>query len=255
MNLIFSLALLAQSSSCYKPNTAALKSHLSAMEIYAQIFSHDELSISNYLFAFILLRAAWTAPWRSFWGNNQQFSALIGLALWLTVLWLFPVGVREGLKLHPLGATLCFLIFDWQIASLMLSMILLVSLLHNGTSILALGNIGLVMIILPIAVSRLFLKLFYRYGKANYFIFVWWNGYVCGALTMLLASLVNGWLIMASGKYSGFTMDNVYWAFLPTIISIESVLTGAFISGFAIALPNAVTHFNPDIYFAKKPPD
>ncbi|MFZ5524381.1 MAG: energy-coupling factor ABC transporter permease [Pseudomonadota bacterium] len=225
------------------------------MEIYAQIFGHDALWLSNYLFAFILLRAVWTAPWRSFWGNNQQFNAFIGLALWLTVLWLFPVGVREGLKLHPIGATLCFLIFDWQIAALMLSMILLVSLLHNGTSLLALGYIGLVMIILPIAFSRFFLKLFYRYGKTNYFSYVLWNGYSCGALSMLLASIVNGWLIMASGKYSGFTMDNVYWAYLPVIISIESVLTGAFISGFTVALPKAVAHFNQDIYFAKKPPD
>lgn len=225
------------------------------MEIYAQIFSNDELWISNYIFAIFLLRAIWTAPWRSFWGNNKQFSVMIGLALWLTVLWLFPVGVREGLKLHPLGATLCFLVFDWQIASLMLSMILLVSLLYNGTSLMALGNIGLVMIILPIAASRLCLRLFYRYGKPNYFGFVLWNGYAVGALTMLLASVVNGWLITASGKHSGFTMDNVYWAYLPVIISIESVLTGAFISGFAIALPNAVAHFNQDIYFAKKPPD
>lgn len=225
------------------------------MEIYAQIFSHDGLLISNSLFAFILLRAAWTAPWRSFWGNNEQFSVLIGLSLWLTVLWLFPVGVREGLKLHPLGATLCFLIFDWQIATLMLSVILMVSLLNSGTSLLALGNIGLVMIILPVVFSRQFIKLYYRYGKANYFSFVLWNGYACGALTMLLASLVNGWLITASGKHSGFTMDNVYWAFLPVIISIESVLTGAFISGFAVALPKAVAHFDPDVYFVKKPPE
>lgn len=225
------------------------------MEIYAQIFSRDWLWISNYLFAFILLRAAWTAPWRRFWGNPEQFSALIGLALWLTVLWLFPVGVREGLKLHPLGATLCFLIFDWQIASLMLSMILLGSLLHNGTSLIAFGNIGLVMVILPIAASWLCLKLFYRYGKPNYFGFVLWNGYVVGALTMLLVGLVNGWLVMTSGKYSGFTMDNVYWAFLPVISSAESVLTGAFIAGFAAFLPDVVAHFNPDIYFTKKPPE
>ena len=97
------------------------------------------------------------------------------------------------------------------------------------------------MIVLPIAFSRYFLKLFYRFGKANYFSYVLWNGYSCGALSMLLVSLVNGWFIMASGKYSGFTMDNVYWSFLPIIISIESVLTGAFISGFAVAPPKAVS--------------
>jgi uncharacterized membrane protein len=236
-------------------NSCVMHGLLSSMEIYTQIFSHDVLWLCNYLFAFILLRAAWTAPWRDFWGNPEQFSALIGLGLWLTVLWLFPVGVREGLKLHPLGATLCFLIFDWQIASLMLSLILLGSLLHNGTSLVAMGNIGLVMIVLPITVSRLALRLFYRYSKPNYFSFVLWNGYFVGALTMLLAGLVNGWLIMETGKYNWFTLKNVYFDYLPVISSAESVLTGAFISGFAAFLPKAVAHFNPDIYFAKKPPD
>lgn len=225
------------------------------MEIYAHLFSHDGLWLCNFLFAFILLRAVWTAPWRNLLNNNEQFNLLIGLTVWLTVLWLFPVGVREGLKLHPIGATLCFLVFGWQIASLMLSMILLGSLLYNDTDLIALGNLGLIMIILPIATSHLLLKLFYRYGKPNYFGFVLWNGYFSGAVTMLVVGVINGWLISASGKHSDFTMNNVYWAFLPIIISIESVLTGAFISGFAVALSNALAHFNPDIYFAKKPPD
>lgn len=225
------------------------------MEIYAQIFSRDGLWLCNYLFAFILLRAAWTAPWRSFLTNTEQFNVMIGLTLWLAVLWLFPVGVREGLKLHPLGATLCFLVFDWQIASLILSMILLGSLLYNGTSLIALGNIGLVMVILPIVISRLVLRLFYRFGKPNYFGFVLWNGYFCGALTMLLVGLVNGWVIMAAGKYSAFTMSNVYFDFLPVISATESALTGAFISGFAAYIPNAVAHFNQDVYFVKKPPE
>lgn len=226
-----------------------------AMEIYAQIFSHDWLLISDYLFAFILLRAIWTAPWKSFWANQVQFSALLGLGIWLAALWLFPVGVREGLKLHPLGASLCFLIFDWQIATLLLSIILYLSLLHNGTSLIALGNIGLVMIILPILLSRIALTLFYRYGKPNYFGYVLWNGYAVGALTMLLVALVNGYLIIQTGKYNAFTMRNVYFDYLPIIMSAESALTGAFISGFAAFQPNAVAHFNPDIYYAKKPPE
>ena len=224
------------------------------MEIYAKIFSQNQLWISNFIFAVILLRAAWTAPWQSFWSNQTQFSALFGLALWLTALWLFPVGVRDGLKLHPLGATLCFLIFDWQIASLMLSVILWISLLHNGTSLIAIGNLGLLMVITPIAASMLLLKLFYRYGKPNYFAYVLWNGYVGGALTMLIVGLVNGWLIMTYGTYNRFTMQNVYFDFLPVICTAESALTGAFISGFAAYVPHAVTHFNADVYFAKKPP-
>lgn len=225
------------------------------MGYYAQILGHDWLQLSNYVFAFVLLRAAWTAPWRAFWRNNAQFNALIGLALWLGTLWLLPVGVRDGLKLHPLGATLCFLIFDWQIAALLLSVLLLVSLLYNGTSLIALGSIGLVMIVLPIAVSRLFLTLFDRFGKKNYFAFVLWNGYLGGIVAMLSAGLLNGLLVVAFGAYSWFTITNVYLAFLPIICATESVLTGAFISGFAAFLPNAVAHFDQDHYFIKKPPD
>lgn len=137
----------------------------------------------------------------------------------------------------------------------MLSCILFGSLLHNGTSLIAMGNIGLVMVILPILFSKLCLKLFYRYGKPNYFAFVLWNGYAVGALSMLLVGLVNGYLITQSGKYNAFTMRNVYFDYLPIIMSTESALTGAFISGFAAFLPKAVAHFNPDIYFAKKPPE
>jgi uncharacterized membrane protein len=225
------------------------------VEIYAQILSSDTLWLCNYLFAFILLRAAWTAPWLKLWRNPPQFSALIGLALWLAALWFFPVGVRDGLKLHPIGAALCFLIFDWQIASLMLSAILMFSLLYHSTSLVVLGNVGLIMVIMPIFISRWLLSLFYRYGKPNYFAFVLWNGYFSGALTMLVVALVNGWLIISYGNYSRFTMENVYFNYIPIICSAESALVGAFISGFAAFLPTAVAHFDQDTYFVKRPPE
>lgn len=225
------------------------------MDYYAQILGSDWLRLSNYVFALVLVRAAWTAPWRALWRNNEQFNALIGLTLWLGVLWLLPVGVRAGLKLHPLGATLCMLMFGWQIAALTLSSLLLASLLHNGTSLTAMGSIGLVMIVLPLAVSRSLLALFERFGKRNYFAFVLWNGYFGGIAAMLSVGLANGLVVMAFGTYSWFTVKNVYLSFLPIICATESVLTGAFISGFAAFKPNAVAHFDQDVYFVKKPPD
>ncbi len=224
------------------------------MDYYAQILSPDWLRLGNYGFAVILARAAWTAPWRALWRNNEQFNALIGLTLWIGALWLLPVGVHAGLKLHPLGATLFFLMFGWQIASLMLAGILLVTLQYNGTDLTVFGSIGLLMIALPIAASGLFFLLFQRFVKKNYFSFILLNGYLCGFLTMLLVALCNGLLVATLGSYSRFTFDNVYLAYLPIIGSAESVLTGAFISGFAAFLPKAVAHFDPDIYFTNKPP-
>lgn len=225
------------------------------MDFYAQIFSTEWLWLGNFVFAYVLVRAIWTAPWLAFWRNNEQFSVLIGLSLWLTVLWLLPVGLREGLKLHPLGATLCVLMFDWQIASLMLTAMLLIVSLKNGSNLLMLGSSGLVMIVLPVMATRLFFRLFQRFGIKSYFSYIWWNGYVCGFLTMLLVGLVNALLLAVFGPYSWFTLKHEYLVFLPVLSSSESILTGVFISGFAVFMPNAVAYFNQDIYFAKKPPD
>lgn len=225
------------------------------MDFYAQIFSNDWLWLGNVVFAYILARAAWTAPWRALWRNNEQFSVLVGLSLGLTVLWLLPVGLREGLKLHLLGATLCVLMFDWQIASLLLTVLLLIGSLKSESNLVMLGSSGMVMIVLPVMATRLFFRLFQRFGIKSYFSYVWWNGYVCGFLTMLLVGLTNALLLGVFGPYSWFTLKNEYLLFLPVLSSSESVVTGVFISGFAVFLPNAVAYFDQDFYFAKKPPD
>ena len=223
------------------------------MEFYSKILSSDWLLVGNVAFVIALLRAVWTAPWRAFVNNIEQVNVLIGLFLLLTALWLLPVGVRDGLKLHLLGASLCVLIFDWQITLVMLSTIMLVELWKYEHNLSVLGIYGMVMIVLPIMATRVFFSLFQRFGIKSYFSFIWWNGYVCGFLIMMLVGLINGLLVWSLGQYSWFTFKQDYLAFLPVLSSSESVLTGAFISGLAVFMPNAVAYFDQDIYFAKKP--
>lgn len=225
------------------------------MGFYAQILSNEWLWLGNFMFAYVLFRAISTAPWGALWRNTEQFSVLIGLSLGLTALWLLPVGLREGLTLHLLGATLCVLLFDWQIASLLLTVILLIGLIKNESNLVVSGSSGMVLIVLPIMATRVFFHLFQRFGIKSYFSFIWWNGYVCGFLTMILVGLANALLIGLFGHYSWFTFKQDYLAFLPILSSSESVVTGVFISGFAVFLPKAVAYFDQDIYFAKKPPD
>lgn len=224
------------------------------MDFYAQILSNEWLWLANFLFAYVLFKAIRTAPWRALWRNTEQFSALIGLSMGLSVLWLLPVGLREGLTLHLLGAALCVLMFDWQIASLMLAIISIGGLIKNQDNLMVLGSNGMVMIVLPVMATRLFFHYFQRYGIKSYFSFIWWNGYVCGFLTMVLVGLANAAVIGLFGHYSWFTFKQDYLAFLPILSSSESIVTGVFISGFAVFLPNAVAYFDQDVYFAKRPP-
>lgn len=222
--------------------------------MYATIFSAEWLMLANTVFTLLLLRALWTAPWRAFWANTVQFNLLIGCAVVLGVLWLLPVGVRADLMLHPLGATLLFLIFDWQIAALLLSTLLMVTMQHNGTPLTALGLTGSLLIAFPLGLSWLGLRAFYRYGKPDYSSFVSWNGYVVSTLTLLLPAIVNGLIIMSTGKYNSLTLQNYFWVAAPLMSTAESIITGMAISGIALASPRAMVHFNPDIYFAQRPP-
>ena len=225
------------------------------MGYYSQIFSTELLWLGNLAFAYVLFGAALTAPWRALWLNNERFNALVGLSLGVTGLWLLPVGLRDGLTIHLLGASLYVLMFDWQIATLMLTVMLVIGLLRSGSDLMVMGSSGMVLIVLPIMATRLFFYFFQRYGIKSYFSYIWWNGYVCGFFTMLLVGLSNGLLVGLLGHYSWFTLKQDYLFFLPILSSSESILTGVFISGFAVFLPNAVAYFDQDIYFAKKPPD
>ena len=73
--------------------------------------------------------------------------------------------------------------------------------------------------------------------------------------SQLLVGLINALLVGMLGPYSWFTLKNDYLFLLPVLSASESVLTGVFIAGFAVFLPNAVAYFDQDIYFAKKPPE
>jgi uncharacterized membrane protein len=124
------------------------------VSFYAQILSNEWLWLGNFVFAYVLFRAASTAPWVALWRNTEQFTILIGLSMGLTALWLLPVGLREGLTLHLLGATLCVLLFDWQIALLLLTVILLIGLFKNESNLVVAGSSGMVLIVLPIMATR-----------------------------------------------------------------------------------------------------
>ena len=132
------------------------------MDFYAKIFSNEWLWLGNLVFGYVVIRAAWTAPWRAFGRNIEQFNVLLGLSLMLVTLWLLPVGAREGLKIHLLGATLCVLIFDWQIATLLITVMMLIGTIKNESDWMVLGVTGMVMIALPIMATRLFLRLFQK---------------------------------------------------------------------------------------------
>lgn len=222
------------------------------MNLPAQLFSSDWLWLCNYLFAAILLRAAYLAPWRKLWNNTVRVNALIGMSLGIFAFWQLNAGVRPGFHFHVLGATLCLLMFGWQIALFVLTGVMTATWLHTHNELVTLGLNGLLMIAIPIGFSQLLLHFNHRYLPKNFFIFVLGNGFVGGGLTMLVSITCITLTMLALSPYTWPVIAHNYLIGAPIIMLTEAFASGAIITGFTVAQPLAVENFSDEEYLVGK---
>lgn len=222
------------------------------MNLPAQLFASDWLWLCNYLFAAILLRALYLAPWRALWNNTVRVNALIGVFLGIFAFWQLNAGVRPGFHFHVLGATVCLLMFGWQIALFVLSGIMLGTWLYTHNELLTLGINGLLMIAIPIGVSQIVLRFTQRYLPKNFFMFVLGNGFICGGLSMFASIIGITLTLLALSPYTWPIIERNYLIAAPIIIFTEAFATGAIITAFTVAQPLAIEHFSDADYLVGK---
>jgi uncharacterized membrane protein len=218
----------------------------------AQLFPTELLWLTNFIFAALLGRAIWFAPWRSLSRNAIQTNALVALSLGAFLFWQLSAGIRPGLNHHLLGATLFVLMFGWHIAFSSLSLILLASMLHSDADLFALGINGLVLIALPVFFSELMLRLSQRHLPRHFILFVLGNGFFCGMMAMLLVVLATTLLLAAFSSYSWESLGQHYLAFSPAIILAEGFTTGMLTTAFVLFSPEAVASFSDEEYLNGK---
>lgn len=219
------------------------------MNLPAQLFPADLLWLANIIFAWLLGRAVWFAPWRSLMGNSARVNALVGLSFGLFFFWQFSAGTRPGINHHMLGATLFVLMFGWRIALCMLTLMLLGTMLRLHMDLNSLGLNGLVMVVLPVIFTELMLHLTRRHLPKNFFLFVLGNGFLCSALAMTLTILTAALLLLVFSSYKWSFLQYSYLAAAPIIVYAEAFATGGLITAFTLAQPEAVFNFDADAYF------
>lgn len=222
------------------------------MNLPAQLFPTDLLWLANFIFAVLLGRAIWFAPWHSLLRNAVQTNALVALSFGAFLLWQVSAGIRPGLNHHLVGATLFVLLFRWQIAFCSLSLVLLASVLYNATDWLAFGLNGLVLIAVPVFFSELLLRFSQRHLPKHFILFVLGNGFFCGILAMLLVVLATTLLLGMFSSYGWTFLGQNYLAFAPVIIFAEGFLTGMLTTAFVLFSPEAVASFSDEEYLKGK---
>lgn len=222
------------------------------MNLPAQFFNNDWLWLANVLFAYFLYRAASRAPWRKVLSNAFMVNALVGLIFGAFFFWQMNVGIRPGINFHVLGSTLFMLMFGSQVAIIALSAVMLATWLHTDAALITLGLNGLLMIILPVMFGEWLLRFSKRNLPKNLFLFVLWNGFACGAFTIILNVAATTLLLLALSPHTWPQIKHYYLVAAPLLMLAEAFTTGMLITAFTVFQPESVMNFSDKEYLNGK---
>jgi uncharacterized membrane protein len=218
----------------------------------ASLFSQDWLWLTAVVYGYFMYRAVFGAPWRTLLDNGVMVNALAGLMLGAIVFWQFNVGIRPGLNFHVLGSTLFMLMFGWQIAAVCISLVMVGTWIYNGTDLLTLGVNGLLMIAIPVLFSDWLLRFSKQNMPKNLFLFVLFNGFVCGALAIFLNAAATTLILVFLSPYTWGEIQHHYLVAIPILMLTEAFVTGMMITAFTVFQPDAVMNFSDEEYINGK---
>lgn len=205
----------------------------------------------------LLLAWAWcwrTAPWRRL-AEPGRFNVWLGAVVLLVVVWSMKAGVKPGLDLHLLGATLLTLMFGPQLA------IMAFSLVVAGVTVNAewLGRAmfgayalnALALAVFPPLVADAVRRAMESWLPRNFFVYVFIAGFFGAALTVMATGVFACGLLWAAGVYPAPTLLEDYLPYYFLLGFAEAWLNGALITLMVVYLPHWVGSFDDRRYFHK----
>ena len=221
------------------------------MDIPSGLLPGSYLWSAAAIYVLFLLLAVMTAPWSRVVGNEASH-VYFGTIFVLILLWLLRGGIQPGLDYHLLGMTLLCLMFEWQFALFAVSIVLAVTTWQGLAGWEAFGVNALAMGVVPILFTRTFLYVCQRKLPHNFFIYIFVNAFLAGALSMLMAGLTSALIQHLAGVHPADTIGNNFLQILPMLMFGEAFLNGAAITLAVAYKPQWVATFHDRWYLQGK---
>jgi uncharacterized membrane protein len=221
------------------------------MDIPAALLPHSHLWLAAFLYLPLLILALLSAPWSKI-ADNEASHVYFGAIVTLIVLWLLRGGIQPGLDYHLLGVTSLVLMFEWQFALMAVSLVLAFSTWAGPAGWQAFAVNALIMGAIPVLFTRSFLYVCQRWLPHNFFIYVFINAFLAGALSILLAGLATALIQQWAGIHPQDSISNNFLMILPMLMFGEGFLNGAAMSLVVAYKPQWVATFHDRWYLQGK---
>ena len=221
------------------------------MDIPAGLLPGSYLILAAVLYVLLVLLALLTAPWSKL-RDSEARQVYLGAMAMVLVLWIMHGGIQPGLDYHLLGAAGLTLLFEWQFALFAVSLLLAFTTWQGAAGWEAFGVNALVMGVVPIVFTRVLLYVCQRKLPHNFFIYIFINAFLGGALSMLLAGLASGLIQQLAAVQPGATLVDNFLMILPMLMFGEGFLNGAALSLAVAYKPAWVATFHDRWYLQGK---
>lgn len=203
-----------------------------------------------FVFVLIAARALRRAPWRVL-ADSARLNAFLGLLVALLVLWHLQAGVKPGLTLHLLGATVLTLCFGWRLAFVGLSLVLFGVTLNGfaGWQVFAVN--ALLMAGVGVAASALLHRLVERLLPQHVFVYIFCNGFFAAALAVLAVGAVSCLVLALAGAYRGEYLGEEYLPYFLLLGFSEAWLSGMLTTLLVVYRPDLLTSFEDQRYLGQ----
>lgn len=217
------------------------------MDIPANLLPVASLWIAALVYLVLLAAAALTAPWGKLLdkeGSNIYFGAVAFIA----VVWILRAGIEPGHNYHLLGATALCLMFGWQFALMAVSLVLVITTWQGPAGWETFAVNALVMGAVPVLFTRFMLYACQRWLPHNFFIYVFINAFLTGALSMLL----SGYAASAVLAMADYMPASSYLQVIPLLMFGEAFLNGMLMILLVAYKPQWVATFHDRWYLDGK---
>lgn len=194
-------------------------------------------------------RSLWRAPWRRL-GDSEQLNVWLGMVVLLMVVWSMLAGVKPGLSLHLLGATVFTLCFGPHLAFIGLSLVTAGVILNGDSSFVVFAVNALLLAGVGVGSSHLFYRLFYRFFPKHFFVYIFINGFFAAALNVLVVGLCITLFMTVLDIYSWEYLSAEYLPYFFLLAFSEAWLSGMALTVFVLYRPSWVLTFDDSLYMS-----
>ncbi|HET9112823.1 MAG TPA: energy-coupling factor ABC transporter permease [Burkholderiales bacterium] len=201
-------------------------------------------------FAVVLAKTLWSAPWHML-KKPGVLNLLLGASVLVLFYWQVKAGVKPGLNLHLLGATLLTLMFGPWFAMLGLMLALLVATFYNGAWDAFAAN-GFILGVVPVTVSWLIYRVADSRLTNHLFIYIFVNAFLGAALAIMATGLAATVFLSVAGDYAWHDLSRTYLPYYLLMAWSEALTTGVIVTLMVVYRPQWVATFDDKTYIENR---